>query len=149
VGSLIEIMDAMADQIADAIGAEALNVQVEPRMVVNPTPPCIDIYPADEPRDAETAGFADLDGGYVFTVRARVNTADNEAGQDLLLAFMDDEDTLCVPAALLEDPTLGGASSSVHIDSGTGYVQYAAPSGEGAYLGAQWRVKVLKVEAVS
>ena len=99
--SLIAIMDEMADTIRDAVEAVTdLDVQVEPRMVLNPTPPTVDIYPADISRDPETASFEALDGAYLLTVRARVTTADHETGQTLLLSFMDDTDELSLMAAL-------------------------------------------------
>ena len=89
--TMAEIMEAMADQIREALlSVTDVAVQVEPRMVLNPSPPTIDIYPGDDSRDPSSAGFDDVAGGYFFTVRARVSTADETAGQDLLLAFMDD-----------------------------------------------------------
>jgi hypothetical protein len=147
MGSLTLIMDAMADKISDAMEAADETIQVQPRMMLNPTPPSIDIYPAAELRDQVTAGFADLDGGYIFTVRARVTTADNRAGQDTLLRFLDDEDELCIPMALLDDPTLNGVATSVHIVSSSGYTLYPDPGGQGALLGCQFGVLVLKAES--
>jgi hypothetical protein len=81
------IRDEMADQIRAAMAAVTdIDVQVEPRWVPNPTPPCIDMYPGASPRDRETAAMsADDDEGYYITVRARVTTADSDAGQDLLV----------------------------------------------------------------
>jgi hypothetical protein len=145
--SLTNIMDAMAEQISAAMESADEVIQVEPRMVFNPTPPAIDIYPAAELRDPATAGFEDLDGGYIFTVRARVSTADHEAGQDTLLRFCDDEDELCVPLALLDDPTLGGYATSLHILGTSGYTLYPDSGGNGALLGCQFRVLVLKAES--
>ena len=147
MGSLTNIMDAMADQIANAMDAADETIQVEPRMVFNPTPPSIDIYPAAELRDPETAAFGDLDGGYILTVRVRVTTADHEGGQDTLLRFCDDEDELCVPQALLDDPTLNGYATDTHILGTTGYTLYPDSGGNGALLGCQFRVLVLKAES--
>src|SRR5688572_2096583 len=97
LAGLIEIMDEMAAQIRDVLAPVTdVDVQVEPRMVLSPTVPSIDIYPGDPSRDTDSAAFDDLSGGYLFTVRARVGTTDDNAGQDLLLAFMDDTDALCL-----------------------------------------------------
>lgn len=141
---LMEIMDEMAEQIRDWVSLVTdVDIQVEPRLILNPTPPTIDIYPGDLARDSETAAFEDLDGGYLLTMRARVSTADNTAGQDLLLSFMDDQSTLSLPAALLDDPTLNGYASSLDVRNQTGYVIYPDSGGEGALLGCQWTVLVL------
>lgn len=141
---LIDILDACADQIRSVVSTVAdVDVQVEPRLILNPSPPSVDIYPGDPGRDEPSAAFDDISGGYLLTVRARVSTADSDAGQDLLLAFMDDQDPLSLGAALEDDPTLNGNAASVHIQAQTGYVLFPDPGGEGALLGCQWTVLVL------
>lgn len=141
---LMEIMDELAEHLRDWVSLVTdVDVQVEPRLILNPTPPSIDIYPGDLARDLPTAAFDDISGGYLLTVRARVSTADSTAGQDLLLSFMDDQSTLSLGAAILDDPTLNGYASSVDITSQTGYVIYPDSGGEGALLGCQWTVIVL------
>ena len=52
----------------------------------NPTPPSIDIYPADPFQTG--SGFED-DTEVFFTIRARTTTADQEAGQKALLRMLD------------------------------------------------------------
>jgi hypothetical protein len=141
---LLDIMDAMADQIRSVVDdVTDVDVQVEPRLNLNPTPPSIDIYPGDLARDQPSAAFDDISGGYLLTVRARVSTADNEAGQALLLAFMDDTNDLSIGQALADDTTLNGYASSLDVTSQTGYVLFPDPGGEGALLGCQWTVLVL------
>lgn len=140
-------MVALADQIRETVETVTdVDVQVEPNMVLSPTPPTVDIYPGDPSRDALSAAFDD-DGGYLLTVRARVNTADQDAGQDLLIAFMDDEDDLCLGLAVVDDPTLGGHASSVDIRDVSGYRLYEHPSGEGAYLGFQFTAIVIPAKS--
>jgi hypothetical protein len=142
--SLIEIMDEMADQIRNAFSAVTdVDIQIEPRLVVNPTPPTIDLYPGDSSRDPESASFVDLNGAYLFTVRARVQTADTVAGQDLLLAFMDDENPLCLAQALDDDPTLNGLASSMDARDPSGYRVYPLPGAEGGLLGFQFTAVVI------
>lgn len=145
--SLLPIMEAMADRIREVCvaGAPDVDVQVEPRMVLNPTPPTVDIYPGDPQRDTETAAFRDVAGAYVFTVRARVQTADSYAGQDLLLGFLDDGNPLSLTVALNGDRKLGGLANSLDVDTVTGYLMFPAPNNEGALLGAQWTVRVMPV----
>lgn len=144
---LIDVMEAMADQIRSVMEETTdIAVQVEPQMVLSPTVPSIDIYPGDVARFADSRAFPD-DGGYQFTVRARVTTADTTAGQVLLLAFMDDTDPLCIGLALVDDPTLNGYASSVDIRDVSGYRLYEHPSGEGAYLGFQFTAIVIPAES--
>ena len=138
-----DILDEMAEQIRAAVVAVTdVDVQVEPRMILNPTPPSIDMYPGDVARDRESAAFDD-GGGYLFTVRARVHTADSGAGQDLLLAFMDDVNDLSIGLALVDDTTLNGKVASLDIREQTGYMLFPDPGGEGALLGCLWTVLVL------
>lgn len=141
---MAQIMEEMADQIRTAVvSVTDVDVQVEPRMVLSPTPPTIDIYPGNVARDQPSAAFDDVNGGYFFTVRARVNTADQDAGQDLLLAFMDDTNDLCIAVALLDEPTLNGYASSLDVRDVSGYRLFEHPSGEGAYLGFEFTALVL------
>jgi hypothetical protein len=144
---MMELMDEMADQIRNALSVAAYEVQVEPRLVLNPTPPCIDIYPGDIGRDEPSAAFDDLSGAYLFTLRARVSTADHTAGQDLLLAFMDDANQLSLARALDDDPTLNGYATSLDVRGQTGYIVYPDAGGEGVLLGCQWQVMVLAAQS--
>ena len=71
------------------------------------------------------------------------DTADNTAGQDLLLSFMDPTSTLSVGQALYDEPSLNGYANDLDIVAQTGYVLFPDPGGEGALLGCQWTVRVL------
>lgn len=146
-----DLLDAFADVLLAAV-APAMPTEVEfqvtGRRNFNPTPPSIDIYPGDPFRDATdaTAGFSETGGMLYLTVRARVTTVDNQAGQDLLLRLMDDEDDISVAANLMDDQQLGGFVSSVYVDGNSGYIQYIEGGTEGgALLGCEWRVRVFRV----
>lgn len=135
-------MDALATQIRERLDdITDIAVQVEPRFVSNPTPPTIDIYPADPSNDPDLRAMGKLLGGELLTVRARVDMADTVAGQDLLLAFMDDTDPLSIAAAIHSDSTLDGTASSVDVRSRSGYVR-VVESGE--HMGCLWSVVVVK-----
>lgn len=135
------IMDEIAATLRAAIGTDG---QVTGRMNFAPAAfPSLDVYPSDPFRGDQTRGFGRLGGEYLFTVRARINTPDNEGAQEMLLRLMDDEDDLCVMAALMEDQTLNGHASSVEVDGPTGYVRYADSGAEGAWLGVEWRVTLV------
>ena len=139
---LQDIVTELADQIRATLET-AITVQVEPRMVPMPSPLTIDIYPGDLARDAESAAFDDLSGGYLLTVRARINTPDYDAAYDILLALMDDTDPLCLAQAILDDPTLNGYASSMDVRDQSGLRGYETLDGTGAFLGFQLTALVL------
>jgi hypothetical protein len=147
VTALAEILDEMADQIRSAMTGADWDIQVEPRMVLNPTPPAIDIYPADPSRDGDTAAFgetaADVGGGHWINVRARVAPNDHEANQEVLLALKDDEDDLCLVQAVYDDPTLGGHVADVDLASESGFVLVPTVDGSNVHIGVIWRFLVI------
>jgi hypothetical protein len=148
LSTLPDLLDEMAATMLAVVGPQApdVEVQVVGRRNFNPTPPSIDIYPGDPFRDITTAGFSETGGELLLTVRARVTTVDNIAGQELLLRFMDDQDPISVASTLMDDQTLNGLASSVYVEGNTGYVQYIEGGTEGgALLGCEWRVRVLRV----
>jgi hypothetical protein len=148
VASLSEIMDALADQIRSVlVNVTDVDIQVEPRLIVSPSPPTIDIFPGDIPREPNTAGFDDLAGAYVLTVRARVATGDNEAGQDLLIAFMDDLNDLSVAQAIMDEPTLNGNAGDTYVREPSGFRVYPTPSGDGQLIGCQWDAVIFRGES--
>lgn len=143
--SLLNVTEELASTLEAAFAAVTdISIQVSPRRLFNPTPPSLDIYPADPFRSTDEAGYGDVSGALLFTVRARVHTADTDAGQDLLLAMMDDQDALCVAQAILDEPTLNGYAQDVDVDGPTGHRMYVDPGGDGAYLGVEWTVRVIQ-----
>jgi hypothetical protein len=140
--TLNEVMAAIADQLLAQLGPAVDGVQVEPRMLFNPTPPCLDIYPGD-PFLLQTAmGVASREA--MFVVRARVSTADSEGGQELLLDLLDPRAPTSVLAALDVDRTFAGAvQDSAVADGPSGYILYTDAGGGGSLLGCEWRVRVI------
>jgi hypothetical protein len=150
MATVAAIMDALAAQIANEIGGDGTanpvisHLQVDGRMVFNPTPPAIDVYPADPFQDA--LAFGKGNNELFLTVRARVTTADHEAGQDLLLSMMDPEATTSVAQAILSDRTLGNTVERVNVSAGpTAFGVFPAPAGETGenLLGCTWTVRVI------
>jgi hypothetical protein len=138
------VMDRMAELIRDAVVATGeVDIQVEPRMILKPTTPSVDVFPGDPAKEFEAAAFGDMAGDDMYTVRARVAVNDYEANQDLLYEFMDEESDLCVPIAILNDPTLGGTAYSVDVRSFSGVVLYPSPDGTVTHIGCQWGFKVI------
>lgn len=147
LSGLRDIVEALADQIRTTVTDTDFPVQVEPQYVIVPTPLTIDIYPGDPARDADTAGFDEISGAYVLTIRARINTPDFDAAYDVLLSLMDDSDPLSLAAAVFDDPTLGGFASSTDVRDFTGLRAYETPDGTAGYLGFQ--VTALAIPALS
>lgn len=135
----------MVDALDDVMGVGVLGedaVQVVGRLNLNPSQPVsIDIYPADPFRGTDTQGYGEIAGELLFTVRARCTSNDLDGAQDKLLALMDDEDTLCVAAALEADDTLGGLVSQLTVAGPTGYRTYG--DNPGAMLGCEWSITVI------
>ncbi len=115
------------------------NLQVEDRLHPNPTPPAIDIYPSTPFTEVVAYGARHQ---YWFTVRARVLTADNEAGQDLLLAMMDDDSAESVETAIRSTKTYAGAQLG-DIEGPSEYGIFIDSGGEGNLLGCTWRVALI------
>jgi hypothetical protein len=146
VATLPEIVEALALAL-EPLREDIPDLQIYPYWLANATPPTIDIYPGDPFQIG--MGFGPRGGWQMFfTVRARVTTADSDAGQQLLYQMLEPETG--VAAALVADQTLGGVVDSLYIGeegggSGTSglreYVEDVATNSR--LLGAEWRIRVL------
>jgi hypothetical protein len=146
LSTIIEIKEALALAL-EALRADIPDIQIYPRWLASATPPTIDIYEGDPFQNG--LGFGPGGGWEMFfTVRARVTTADSDAGQDLLAQILEPETG--VAAALMADQTLGGVVDSLAFGDDGGapgvsglreYVEDVAVNGR--LLGAEWRVRVL------
>src|SRR5262245_11818269 len=138
---LAPALDAVAGQLQTELGPVVDGVQIVPRMVVNPTPPTIDIYPAPDGFQEQIAfGY---DQHAVFVVRASVSTADQDAGQDLLLELLDPRGPASVLQALMADPSFGGAVDDSTVTGISGFLPYTFDPNGGSLLGAEWRLDCL------
>lgn len=133
-----DIWQAIADQISSTLSGVD-DLQVQPSMMWNPTPPAIDIYPGDP-------FFADIAYGQVselgFVIRARVATPDREGAQNLLFSFMDPESTSSIRAAMFADPTLDGKAENSYCGPPSEFGFFTDPGGS-ALLGCTWLLTVL------
>ena len=134
------IMDALASQIQTSLDSVIPDLQVDGRLIPSPSPPAIDVYPADPFQ--EQASFRPGDKTYFFTVRARVSTVDNEAGQDLLLSMMDPDATTSVAKAIESDRDLGGVVANLKVEGPSGFGVFVDASREGNLLGCTWTVTI-------
>lgn len=141
--ALSDLVQAIADQLRVNLDG----VQVEPELVYNPTPPTVDIYPADPFMTQSAYGITNREAR--FTVRARVSTADQVGGQALLLDMLDPTSPYSIAAALAVDSTFGGTcDDSTIVDDGiSGFIVYDTPTGSalsnGVLLGAELRLQVI------
>jgi len=148
MAGLQDIITAAADQIRDTlVTANQLDVQVEPRWILAPTPLAIDVIPGTVGRDPETAAFGDIAGGYFLTVRARINTPAFDESYDILLALMDDNNDLSLAAAVADDETLNGYATSIDLRDFSGLQAYERVDGSGADLGFQFTVLALPAQS--
>ena len=135
-----EMMDSLATglqtQLCGTVAPIIPELQVDNRQNPNPSPPSLDVYPGTEPFTEQVA-FGSGNREYNFTVRARVQTSDNEAGQDLLLAMMDDADPKSVETALW---TVSGVKRVV---GPTPYAAFRDVGGQSEWLGCTWRVQFM------
>jgi hypothetical protein len=140
VSTIAEIQDSLAAGITTKLCATSNPIipelQVNRRQEPNPSPPAIDVYPGEDPF-TEQIGFGLGQRSYNFTVRARVATSDNESGQDLLLAMMDDGSPESVEVAIW---TVSGVKSVI---GPTPYRAYRDVGGQTEWLGCSWRVQFI------
>ncbi len=149
MAGLTDILEATADQIRNTLTASVtgIDIQVEPRWILHPTPLAIDVIPGTLARDQDTAAFGDIAGGYLLTVRARINTPEFDASYDILMELMDDDSPLSLAGALASDPTLNGYAADSDLRDFTGLQAYERVLGDGADLGFQFNLLVIPAES--
>jgi hypothetical protein len=138
MSSLRDILDGLADQIQQALASTVDDLQVEPRLVFNPTPPCIDLFPGDPFLDHSAMGIASREAS--ITVRARV-AGDHQAEQDWLIDMMDRNSSQSVIAAIGNELAVNGDTFQVSVNGPSGFRQYTEPGGN-SLLGTEWTVVV-------
>lgn len=140
--TLGEVMDALAAQLQTKLDPAIDTLQVISRLTFNPTPPAIDIYPSDPFQEQTAFGMRQVE--VYFDVRARVSTAENEGGQDLLLEMMDPAASTSVAAAIAADRTLGGKVQDAVAEGPSNFGAYVDPGATAqALLGCTWRTRVI------
>lgn len=132
--SLVDTVDQI-EAALQPLKAEIDGLQVVPFYLRIPTPPSIDIYPADPFQ--QPAGFDKEGRRSAFTVRARASTVDMSAGQQILLRLLDTTDPASVENALTWD----GLDAYMVEGYPTGYRTYDDNPGE--LVGVEWRIEVL------
>jgi hypothetical protein len=134
VAGLAEIIDAVAASL-DPLTSEVVGLQITAFMNPTPTPPSIDVYPAD------VSGLPVSQNGWeeMVTVRARMTTPDDRAAQEVLFSMMDVSGPTSVIELLTVDPTLGGVVGGSAVDERSGFQPYP-----GDYFGCEWRLRTIQ-----
>lgn len=147
MASKTELLEAMADQIRTALEDADWEFQVEPRMLLSPTPPSIDMWTGGTPTVSDfgsmAATAADMSSGFIFNVRARIATNDHNAGQEILNELSDPASDLALIQALYDDPTLGGIASDLDVLSESELTVFEDIDPAKVYLGILWRFVVI------
>lgn len=137
VDVLLGIANVLDSQLANGVDA----IQIEPRMILTPTPPSLDVYPGDP--FAETITF-NGDREQLFTIRARVAAGDQASGQELLLELMDHHSGSVI-AALASDRTLDGTVDDSVVEGPSGFDAFPIPSTSAVeLLGCVWRLRAIR-----
>ena len=131
--TVVEAMEEIAAALAPVVTAIP-GLQVYPFLNANPTPPSVDVFPGDPFQTG--AGFGVHNPQLFFTVRARVSTADREAGQKLLLRMLDPNDDASIEWALEDVATVVPEGVSGFRE----YLEDVATNGR--LLGCEWRVSL-------
>jgi len=148
VSGLLEISEALADFLregyAELAETDGIDFQVEPKYIIGPTPPTIDIYPGRTPaRDLDAAGMGDAEfGGYLLTVRFRMLTADYDAGYRMMYLVSDDESDYSLAAGIEASYPLDGRVASIVVTEFSGITIY--PEGDSdKWIGFEHAVHVI------
>lgn len=150
MATIAQVMTAVANQLRDELQPQTdIALHIEDRAFLAAETPAIDmLVTSPTGLEAGLQGYGDLTVAIPLTLRVRVSTADLITGEELLLAFMDDEDPLSIIAALDSDHTLGGWAQDVIWDETTfpwsGYTDFPDINGDGILLGATCQIVVLK-----
>lgn len=144
--TLSEILDAVRDQLTDALALDGLHV--ESGLFRSAEMPAINIYPSAPGLVQDLAAFGDLTNGEPLAIRVAVSPADIEAGENLLWEFIDDEaSALSIIAALDSDRTLGGVADTLMWGDWAGYQDFSPPDEPGVFVGSTLPLIVWKAHS--
>jgi hypothetical protein len=140
MSTLPEIASELAATL-EPLESEIADLQVYRFLNPNPSPPAIDLYPADPFQESLTFGRDSRRLRWI--VRARVSTADHEAGQLVLLQLMEPAGASSVAAALFANASLDGLVDNLTVEGPSGFQVFDDPAAQGSYLGVTWDVEIL------
>ena len=138
--SLLELTAGIASQLEQRLSTEIPVLQITTTANRNPTPPAVDLYPADPFQEPDS--FGPVNRQAIFVIRARVTDLDADSGQTLLLEMMDPDSAKSVLAALASDGTFGGTCQDSTVEGPSSWGEYPDESG-GTLMGCQWRLRTI------
>jgi hypothetical protein len=112
--------------------------QVSAYVLMSPTYPCIQVFPA--PATYDLAMVRGLDS-LPFTIQALAGAFTDQAAQMNLDQLLAPYGAMSVKQAVESDRTLGGAAEALQVTDSTGYMQLV--SGGSPTLMASWTVQIL------
>lgn len=133
--TLLEAVEGMAAAL-EPLTLEIPGLQIHPYFNNQPTPPSIDIYPADSFQQGAGMGVGEKQ--VTWTVRARVSPADPVAASTTLLRLLDANDPASVEAALAN----GDPEAVVGTDGAVSGFRVYQDEATGALLGCEWQLEV-------
>ena len=144
-----DLIKAVAAQIDDVLAdASDVTVHVVAGLFVAAEKPSINVYQAPPGLPIELAGFGERYGGYHMNIKAVVNPADIDAGEELLWGFTDDDaDPLSIIAALDFDRTLNGIADTLMWGEWSGYQDFSPETEPGKFVGATLPLIVAKAHS--
>src|SRR3954454_22102203 len=95
--SLLDLTNAVAAQLEQRLAVAAPGIQVTALANRNPTPPAIDVYPADPFQEPDS--FGPLNRQALLIVRGRRPAPSTASGKTLLLELMDPASPNSITAA--------------------------------------------------
>ncbi len=147
--TLREVTEALAEAIRQVDLSGLLFEGTDELSVVafesfSPSPPMVDIYPADP--SAEDAGFGPHSSMQIWTVRARVQPLDEEGNQAILYALREPAGPSSLREAIHTDNDLDDLVEGLNVEWSTGFQIYRPvigidPSHQSTLLGCEWRVR--------
>lgn len=135
-------LPAVRQEMADQLKA-ALEIQVSPYMLANPTPPAGHLYPTPIEYDHAFQRGMDV---WTFTLQVFVSETVDIGAQNRLDEFLNTSGPRSVKAALEADgdagrPVLGGLVDDLRVVRCEGYRRYVT-EGRGPAFGSEWTIEV-------
>ncbi len=148
MSTLVDILHALADQIADNITMPAgQELHVEPIPFPIAEAPNINMF-VSGPTGLEEGlgGFGQTVGGIPVSITFRVPSTDIYVATDMALNFMDDDGDLSILAAIDADKTLGGVVDNIRWAVGFPWIgpqDFPTVNDDGIQLGNRLEIVIM------
>src|SRR3954471_15478283 len=120
--ALRDLTNAIAAQLEQRLAVAAPGIQITGLANRNPTPPAVDVYPADPFQEPDS--FGPLNRQAIFIVPSSVTHLDNESGPTLFLELMHPDPPKSVTAALAADGSFDGTCQDSAVEGPSFWGEY-------------------------